>query len=142
MKNPYVIKTHSNKVEYSNPHFFILSKGLNSGKPLKEPCANSFVVKCKTKSIKKNVFWLCYSLWQSKSFHQHLRGSVIPFIRIGDLRNILNEAYSNISVDKNKFDQAISTVKRLELKRKQYYENLLLIEEAKRIVLHRYIRNK
>ena len=33
---------------YKDPHFFILNKGLNSGKPLKKPCPNCFVISCHT----------------------------------------------------------------------------------------------
>lgn len=37
------IKTHRASLTYSEPHFFILNKGLNSGKPLNNPCPNCFV---------------------------------------------------------------------------------------------------
>ena len=40
----FIIKTHQKNAIYNQPHLFILNKGLNSGKPQKEPFTNSFVV--------------------------------------------------------------------------------------------------
>ena len=40
----FIVKTHRKDTSYSKPHLFILNKGLNSGKPQKEPFTNSFVI--------------------------------------------------------------------------------------------------
>ncbi|WP_371923412.1 hypothetical protein [Flavobacterium sp. HSC-61S13] len=39
-----LIKTHKKGNLYKGIYFFILNKGLNSGKPLSQPCANCFVI--------------------------------------------------------------------------------------------------
>lgn len=62
--------------------FFILCKGLNSGKPLERPCPNCFVCTCETPEERDFYFWLCYGLWQAKHWHVFLYGSVIPFITL------------------------------------------------------------
>lgn len=38
--------THNSSKEYDGLYFFILNKGLNSGKLLHEPCANCFICEC------------------------------------------------------------------------------------------------
>ena len=68
-------------------HFFILNKGLNSGKPLYEPCPNCFVVIFSNNEDKESYYWLSYSLWKSKFWHQFLVGSVIPFLRIHEFKS-------------------------------------------------------
>ena len=50
----FEIKTHQIGRTYSNPHFFILNKGLNSGKPLTLPCPNCFVIISKNEADKKH----------------------------------------------------------------------------------------
>ena len=40
----YILKSYNQKEEIRNPHFFILNKGNNSGKPLLAPCPNCFVI--------------------------------------------------------------------------------------------------
>ena len=85
----FSIKSHRSGVVYSMPHFFILNKGNNSGKPLLAPCPNCFVIQCKTDSEKEQLYWLAYSLWQSKAFYPLLRGSVIPFVVLRDVKSCL-----------------------------------------------------
>ena len=74
------IKTHQPGAHYAKPHFFVLSKGLNSGKPSNEPFTNSFVLVFQTEAQKEDIFWIAMSLWKSKFWMPFLRGSVIPFL--------------------------------------------------------------
>lgn len=141
MKNPFVVKTNSPKANLERPHFFVLSKGLNSGKPLNEPCANCFIISCKTEEVKYKLFWLCFGIWQAKGFRKHLRDSVIPFISIVEIRKVLNASYSTAIKNKAHLEKSIETIKDLQEKRNQYYKSLQLIEEAKRIIMCRYIKS-
>ena len=34
----------------------------------------------------ENLYFVAYSLWKTNLWHQHLVGSVIPFLRIDDLK--------------------------------------------------------
>jgi hypothetical protein len=49
------IKTHQMKNAYTENHFFILSKGLNAGKPIEKPCPNCFVMLAKSEEEKKQI---------------------------------------------------------------------------------------
>ena len=73
-------------------HFFILSKGLNAGKPLDAACPNCFVFSCQSEEERDKYFWLCYGLWQSNHFRVHLVGSAIPFLRKSELVMLLDQA--------------------------------------------------
>jgi len=142
MKQAFTVKTNSLTADLSKPHFFVLSKGLNSGKPLENSCANCFVITCKSDKLREQLFWLCYGMWQSKAFHIYLRGSVIPFISIVEFRKAINEAFNKVEADKPKFDKSVNSLQLLEQKQKRFYENIQLIEEAKRIVMYRYIKRR
>jgi hypothetical protein len=78
------IKTHKPGRTYSAPHFFILNKGLNSGKPLEKPCTNCFVVQTGNEATKNNLFNLSLMLQIGGFYKFHLKGSVIPFITLKD----------------------------------------------------------
>ena len=65
----FSIKSHRPGVVYNMPHFFILNKGNNSGKPLLSPCPNCFVIQFQSEEEKEQIYWLSYSLWQSKAFY-------------------------------------------------------------------------
>ena len=91
----FQIKTHQIGRTYTAPHFFILNKGLNSGKPLDEPCPNCFVITATTKSKRESLYYLCLSLKIGQFFAYYLKGSVIPFIGISDAKKVINTALQN-----------------------------------------------
>ena len=91
----YQIKTHKLNREYNQPHYFLLSKGLNSGRPMDKPCPNCFVVTTETEEMRESLFYLSLSLKEGRYFSYYLRGSVILFITIDDTRKVLNTAIRN-----------------------------------------------
>jgi len=96
----YTIKTYRNgSTSYSSPQFFLLSKGLNSGRPMSKPCPNCYVITTETEEQRNTLFYLCLSLQLGKFFNKNLVGSVIPFIRIDDVREVLDTALQNYKKD-------------------------------------------
>ena len=91
----FEIKTHTSGKTYNTPHFFILSKGLNSGKPMNEPCPNCFVITTTSDNHRESLFYLCLYLKAGRFFNYYLKGSVIPFICISDAKKVINEALQN-----------------------------------------------
>lgn len=91
----FQIKTHQVGRTYSNPHFFVLNKGLNSGKPLENPCPNCFVIITTTKAERESLYYLCLALKVGQFFAYYLKGSVIPFIGISDARKVIHTALQN-----------------------------------------------
>jgi len=87
----FQLKTYRQGMKIQKHSFFILNKGLNSGKPMNEPCPNCFVCTCPTENEKQKMYWLLFALWQSKEIEYQLIGSVIPFIRIRDLEKIIKQ---------------------------------------------------
>ena len=142
MKQKFTIKTNSPSANLNKPHFYVLSKGLNSGKPLDTPCPNCFIVTTRNESLKEQLYWLCHSLWQSKTLHKHLRGSVIPFISIVEFRKVLSLNFEEVVKDEPRFKKSVQALQALDKKQYQYSENIRLIEEAKRIVMYRYIKRR
>ena len=134
----FIIKTHQKNAIYNQPHLFILNKGLNSGKPQKEPFTNSFVVIFQHEKDCENIYYVAYSLWKSKYWNQNLVGSVIPFLRISDFKNQFNTKAKLMMEEYDEHVKHIATLKLLELKEKQFHENINLINDMRRVVVHRY----
>lgn len=106
------IKCYSSTIQLSSHHFFILSKGNNSGKPLDKPCPNCFVALCTSQDQKEFYYWLTYALWKSKVYYHNLYGSVIPFIRISILKSCLMKATQNVLVHQNDFHKTIAALRK------------------------------
>jgi hypothetical protein len=133
------IKSHRSGVVYSMPHFFILNKGNNSGKPLVAPCPNCFVIQFKCEEEKEKIYWLLYSLWQSKAFYPLLRGSVIPFVVLRDVKSCLLDGLNKANENPAQFEKAVEALRSLEALENNFKQNLLLISNAKRMLFYKYI---
>jgi hypothetical protein len=133
------IKSHRPGVVYSMPHFFILNKGNNSGKPLIASCPNCFVIQCKTDSEKEQLYWLAYSLWQSRTFYQFLRGSVIPFVVLRDVKSCLLDGLNKVDENPAQFEKAVETLRSLDEMEKKFRQNIKLVQDAKRMLFYKYI---
>ena len=134
----FIIKTHQKNAIYNQPHLFILNKGLNSGKPQREPFTNSFVVIFQYEKDCENIYYVAYSLWKSKYWNQNLVGSVIPFLRISDFKDQFNAKAKLMMEEYDEHVKHIATLKLLELKKKQFHENINLINDMRRVVAYRY----
>lgn len=129
-----VIKTYTGGV-VNRPHcFYVLNKGENAGKPLREPCPNCFTVLCESEEEKQYWFWLCWGLWKSGRFRIHLIGSVILFIRIDELRNELYGAGRTFIGKRPLLSKALQTMKQLEEHQQAARQRIQLMDEMKRTI--------
>ena len=136
----FIIKTHKKGVQYAKPHLFILNKGMNSGKPSKEQIVNSFVVIFENEQDCESVFWITYSMWKSKYWHRNLCGSVIPFLRLQDFKDDFSNKAIEMFQDFEQHKKDIEALRLLELKETQFHQNINLINDLRRVILHRYCR--
>ena len=134
----FIIKTHRTGTIYTKPHLFLLNKGMNSGKPHKEPFTNSFVVIFDLEQDCENLYFVAYSLWQTKFWHQHLVGSVIPFLRLNDCKKEFFVKSKVMMQEHEEHVKHIAALKILEQKEKQFHENINLINDMRRVILYRY----
>ena len=126
-----------NQISIAQPHFFILNKGLNSGKPLEKPCPNCFIITVKNDEEKEFLYWLCWGLWQSKKFYHLHIGSVIPFVRLYEFKPYLKEQAAAAFAAKEQYNKNIKALQQLEQLEKNYKQNLLLIQDTKRAIFQR-----
>ena len=129
-------QTFSVKNQSTQFEFYILCKGLNSGKPLETPCPNSFVCICKNQDEKDFYFWLLFGLWKAKHVHQLLTGSVIPFIRIDEFKKEVATQAEHVSKQRTAYAKTIDKIKLLEQKEKQLQQYLAVIQDVKRATIY------
>ena len=135
------IKSHRAGMNYAKPHFFVLNKGLNSGKPHHEAYTNSFVLIFQTEEQKEDVYWIAMSLWKSKFWHQYLRGSVIPFLSLYEFKKEFNPRATRLMREHELHKKNIQALKLLQEQENHHHKNIHLINELKNAIMMRY-RNK
>ena len=136
----FIIKTHQKDTTYKGNQIFILNKGMNSGKPQKEPFTNSFVIIFPDEKDAETVYWLAYSLWKSNFWHQFLIGSVIPFLRINDFKKDFDSKVNEMMQEHELHLKQVLALRLLEQKEDQLHRNIVLINEMRRVILNRYCR--
>ena len=134
----FYVKTASQTENVINPHFFILNKGMNSGKPLLLSCPNCFKIETESEEIRDVLYWISYALWKSKAFHPYLIGSVIPFIRIGDFKHIICQNLKVVNKHPAEFSKTIEKLKVIEIKENLLKENLRLVQDLKFAYIQSY----
>jgi len=129
----YEIKTHRIGRTYSKPHFFVLSKGLNSGRPMDQACPNCFVITTNSKEQRESLFFLCLSLKIGKYFSFYLKGSVIPFICITDTKAVINKALQNYQ--KQQWQIKVEKLKKINAFEANLKQQLSAISQLKIVLL-------
>lgn len=140
MNLTFSIKTHRPGVKYLGEHFFVLNKGLNSGKPMEEPCPNCYVCECTNEEDKEALYWICFALWQNHQFKQHLIGSVIVYIRIKDFQKLVREAFIKAQAKPELFEKALVLLKTLNEKDLHFQELAVVMKKMKREVSRGLVR--
>ena len=136
----FIVKTHRKDVVYSGNQIYILNKGLNSGKPQKEPFTNSFVIIIQNQEDAETVYWLAYSLWKAKFWHQSLCGSVIPFLRLPEFKKSFILKVTQMISDFEQHQKQINSLRLLEQQEQHFQKNLSLINELRRTILYNYVK--
>ena len=136
----FIIKTHTKDTQYNKPCLFLLNKGLNSGKPQKEPFTNSFVIIFENQEDVDNIFFISYSLWKTKFWHQFLIGSVIPFLRLQEFKKEFNQKVNALMQEHEKHKKSVAALKFLEEKENQFLKNLNLISDLRKAIIYQYIK--
>ena len=134
------IKTHKLGNKYEQPHFFILNKGRNAGKPSPDWFSNSFVFLADSEEERSHFYYLCSALWQGKYFHQLLIGSVIEFIRIDEFAVALHHANITISQNKADFSEMVGYFKQLDEHHANLTQQIKLIHQVKQSIVYKMLR--
>lgn len=111
-----MIKTYSPKNRVKENHiFYIQSKGLHAGKPLKKPIPNSWEINTEI----TNAFEICFMVYNSNILKNYLRGSVIPFLSLKEYKTIIKPIFANPIL----FEETVT----------QKLNSLILLDEAIRV---------
>lgn len=136
----YEVKTYSpDSVKQPNT-FYVLSKGLWSGRPMNRPRPNSFEVSTKSPEEKLRLFNYVYILWKCEHFSRELKGSVIPFIRISDFKNVLDKALYNPEIDHSKIRFVFSLIVGIRRKQLNLTDQIQKLKELENLCIRKYVR--
>lgn len=132
------VRTYSVHRETPKMAIFILNRGRNAGKPLRQPCPNCFIIYCKDENEVENYYWTFFSLWKSKFFHRFLCGSVIDMLRITDLKKILIEKVQPNFENFEKNQILIERLKTVEKLNSEYSRRVQVLEKLRHQLIYHF----
>ena len=103
-------------------------------------CPNCFVLISRNLVEKEYYFWLCYGLWVGGFFRPLLSGSVISFLRIVELNQIIRQTNSKIDLRRSALLEAIKMLNKLAVYEENLLEQLQLVKDAKRALMYKVLR--
>lgn len=135
------IKTHKSGRAYQQPHFFILNKGLNSGKPFNYYVCNSFVFLADNKEEKEFYYFLLLGLWELRFFRKHLKGSVIEYVRLNDVIDIIDETLNSVNGGHRSFSDVQNTLAQIETHQINLQKQLDYLMQLRKALFYKYLKN-
>ena len=118
--------------------FFILSKGDNAGMPGLVPWANCFAVLCSNQQTFDFYFWLVYGLFKAGKFKSRHRGSVITFVNLNDIRDVIREVAPAIFNRWQQYQQIMKAMDLLEKSKTTLGQQLVTTENLQRYLIQRF----
>ncbi len=107
---------------------------------MEQPCPNCFVCECETEEEKELLYWLIFGLWQGKIFHQKLLGSVIPYIRLNCLKEVIQLGIKKYQANPEKAKKSISTIHQLENQRQTILKQFHLMQQLKLVLIKEILK--
>ncbi len=74
-------------------------------------------------------------MWQGKAIYPHLIGSVIPFIRLNELTNLIHTGIEKLLSNPDKVKSNISKIVQMEKHQVNIQKQLELIKQMKRALI-------
>jgi hypothetical protein len=136
------IKTHKSGKIYNQPHFFILNKGLNSGKPFKHYVCNSFVFLADNNDERDFYYFTLLGIWELRLMRPHLKGSVIEYVRLGDVIDVLDETLNSVNTGNRSFADVQNSLIQIDALQSNLQLQLSQLMQLRKALFYKYFKCK
>lgn len=131
---------HCNSIIKASNVFYVLSKGLNAGRPMYSPCPNCFVVESKSKIESDMLFSYIYILFKTGKFRYSLCGSVIPFLRIIDFKQLLDKVIMMNDIEHSLSIELLKNVNLINTQKENLKNQLSLLNQIELSYIKKHVK--
>lgn len=126
----------------SKPCFYIQSHGAHAGRVLHEPIANCFHVETESEDDREFYFQVTNALYHLGYFREMQYGSVIPFLRIGDVKFLLNEHAEKIGGNYGRVQKLVTTVAQMQMLSENLQQQIKLLHQLQKSLMVQMLNPK
>ena len=134
------IKTHKSGAIYKQPHFFILNKGLNSGKPFRHYVVNSFVFLADNNDERDFYYFMLLGIWELRLLRPYLKGSVIEYVRLGDVIDVIDETLNSVNSGNRSFSDVQNTLAQIEALQANLQTQFDYLMQLRKSLFYKYLK--
>ncbi|MBI2258243.1 MAG: hypothetical protein HYU67_05025 [Flavobacteriia bacterium] len=95
---------------------------------------------CSNEEDKEALYWICFALWQSYQFRQHLIGSVILYIRKKEMFNLVRDSLVKCQTKLELFQKSLILMKTVNEKDHHFQYLSATLKKIKREVARDLVR--
>ena len=102
---------------------------------MNDPCPNCFVCLCSSEKEKEMLYWLVMGLCQGRVFEQYLCGSVIPFVRINDVKKALNWLSFNHTAKLVQYKKKVIAIQKVQQAKNSILQQLQSLQSLQKVLV-------
>lgn len=127
---PFSVKCHQPGRATAPNSFYILSRGMNTGRPSYTPNRNCYVLTCAQQDLEL-YYWVVFSLWYTRKFEPYLRGTCVELMLINDLKDLIAKAVNN----SDKIMQQLPVLQKMLTLETKMQKQIQLIKKSRHVLL-------
>jgi hypothetical protein len=98
-------------------------------------CPNCFICICQSEQEKESLYCILFALWQGRRFHQDLCGSVIPFVRINDVKKALNWLSFNHTSQLVQYKKKVIAIQKVQQAKNSILQQLQSLQSLQKVLV-------
>ena len=92
------------------------------------------------KEEKEFYYFLLLGLWELRLFRKHLKGSVIEYIRLGDVIDVIEETLNSVNTGNRSFSDVQNTLAKIENLQTNLNQQLDYLMQLRKALFYKYLK--
>ena len=92
------------------------------------------------KEEKEFYYFLLLGLWELRLFRKHLKGSVIEYIRLGDVIDVIDETLNSVNSGNRSFSDVQNTLAQIEALQINLQKQLDYLMQLRKSLFYKYLK--
>jgi hypothetical protein len=92
------------------------------------------------KEEKEFYYFLLLGLWELRLFRKHLKGSVIEYIRLGDVIDLIEETLNSVNTGNRSFSDVQNTLAQIESLQNNLQLQLTYLMQLRKSLFYKYLK--
>jgi hypothetical protein len=94
------------------------------------------------KNEREYYFYMLLGIWELRLLRPYLKGSVIEYVRLGDVIDVLDETLNSVNTGNRSFADVQNSLAQIELLQSNLQQQLAQLMQLRKALFYKYLKNK